>query len=727
METEKKFLLILVLAFGLIVCLPKVGQAAPMGTAWTYQGRLMDANVPADGLYDLQFKVYDANVLGTQKGSTIDVNEVDVNDGYFTVLLDFDSVFDGDARWLEIAVRPGELKDPNTYKALSPRQKVTPTPYAIYAKTADSISVGIDWIEIFNRPAGLDDGDQVGITIETDPTVLASVKDGITWTEVSNRPAGLDDGDQVGITSETDPTVLASVKDGVAWSEVSNIPAGFADGVDNTGITSETDPVYSGAPASGITAGNITNWNTAYGWGNHALAGYLKTETDPQVGSNTTNYIPKWNGSSLVSGTIYDSGNVGIGTSNPAAKLDVSGDISAASVYKIGGSTVLSAPGTQNTLVGLAAGAVNTGSGNTFTGYQAGIVNTSGASNVFSGCQAGYKNTTGNDNTFSGFHAGYWNNGDRNTFLGREAGATSGTTNDNTFSGYYAGYSNSANFNSFFGSGAGQDNTTGNYNTFSGYGAGNSNTTGYDNTFSGSLAGYSNTTGNYNTFSGYGAGNLNTTGGNNTFSGYRAGANNTTGNYNVFIGYEAGYNETGSNKLYIANSSGTPLIYGDFSTSRVGIHITDPTESLDVQGTARLRGIGSSSGTTVVADGNGKLWKQSSSQRYKTNIEPLGVDTDAVLKLRPVRFQWKTTGQNDIGLIAEEVEQQLSDLVIYDNEGRPDAVKYDRVSLYLLAVVKDLKAENGSLKKDNEDIKNRLSAMESLVAKLSLQLEGGIK
>jgi len=38
-----------------------------------------------------------------------------------------------------------------------------------------------------------------------------------------------------GITSETDPTVIASVKDGVSWSEISSIPADFADGVDNVG------------------------------------------------------------------------------------------------------------------------------------------------------------------------------------------------------------------------------------------------------------------------------------------------------------------------------------------------------------------------------------------------------------------------------------------------------------------------------------------------------------
>lgn len=37
----------------------------------------------------------------------------------------------------------------------------------------------------------------------------------------------------------------------------------------------ESDPVFSGSAAFGITSTQITNWDTAYGWGNHANAGYL--------------------------------------------------------------------------------------------------------------------------------------------------------------------------------------------------------------------------------------------------------------------------------------------------------------------------------------------------------------------------------------------------------------------------------------------------------------------
>ncbi len=70
-----------------------------------------------------------------------------------------------------------------------------------------------------------------------------------------------------------------------------------------------------------ITAsgGTSQNWNTAYSWGNHAIQGYLK------VTGLTTNYLTKWNGTTLVNSSLFDSGtNVGIGTASPSAKLHVS-------------------------------------------------------------------------------------------------------------------------------------------------------------------------------------------------------------------------------------------------------------------------------------------------------------------------------------------------------------------------------------------------------------------
>jgi hypothetical protein len=115
-----------------------VPPVSPIGTAFTYQGRLIDADEAADGLYDFQFKLYDSASNGNQIGGDVNASETQVNDGYFSVELDFGNVFDGNERWLEIGVRPGEQSDPNVYTTLSPRQELTPTPYAIYAETAGS-------------------------------------------------------------------------------------------------------------------------------------------------------------------------------------------------------------------------------------------------------------------------------------------------------------------------------------------------------------------------------------------------------------------------------------------------------------------------------------------------------------------------------------------------------------------------------------------------------------
>lgn len=60
--------------------------AYAQSTAFNYQGYLRDGGVPANGLYDFQFKLYDAAVAGSQVGFTVTIDDLSVANGLFTVL-----------------------------------------------------------------------------------------------------------------------------------------------------------------------------------------------------------------------------------------------------------------------------------------------------------------------------------------------------------------------------------------------------------------------------------------------------------------------------------------------------------------------------------------------------------------------------------------------------------------------------------------------------------------
>jgi uncharacterized protein (TIGR02145 family) len=143
-------------------------------------------------------------------------------------------------------------------------------------------------------------------------------------------PAGFDGQ----YSSLTGAPALAPVATSGSYTDLTELPTNVSAFTNDAGyLTSftETDPIFNGSLAKKITATDTVNWNSAYSWGNHATAGYLTgfTEVDPKVGSNTSGYSPKWNGSAMITGAVYQdaSNRVGIGTTGPVADLDVSGSV----------------------------------------------------------------------------------------------------------------------------------------------------------------------------------------------------------------------------------------------------------------------------------------------------------------------------------------------------------------------------------------------------------------
>src|SRR5437773_2683715 len=135
--------------------LVRSGDAAPVGSAFSYQGRLLETGAPATGRYDLQFSLFNTETAGNPSGASLTNAEVLVANGLFNAMLDFGTnVFSGATCWLEIGIRPAGSQA--SFTLLSPRQLLTPAPYAVYTLKAESLIGPVPDSQLSSNVARLD-------------------------------------------------------------------------------------------------------------------------------------------------------------------------------------------------------------------------------------------------------------------------------------------------------------------------------------------------------------------------------------------------------------------------------------------------------------------------------------------------------------------------------------------------------------------------------------------
>ena len=272
------------------------------GTTFTYQGVLTDSSGPLNGSCDLTFTLYDSPgpggnpvpPLGSGSPNPNTKLNSQVSGGLVTTTLDFGpSAFTGGPRWLEITVH--DTKPGGATTTLSPRQQLTPLPYAIYAENAATVASGS--------------------VVQS----LNGLKDNVTLAAGAN----------VTLTPSGNTLTIASAAGGTGiWSPIAGGGTYYNGG--NVGIgTSVPDAPLTLAPGSeikiadpttpgwGTFLGNDASGNATLAVAGHDLKIYSGFENVLQLG------VPEYtaNGGKV----IIPGGNVGIGTASPSALLNVVG------------------------------------------------------------------------------------------------------------------------------------------------------------------------------------------------------------------------------------------------------------------------------------------------------------------------------------------------------------------------------------------------------------------
>ena len=716
-------------------------RAAPVGTGFTYQGRLTDANQPADGLYDFRFKLFDGLTDGNQVGITVDVNNVDVIDGYFTVGLDFGgdpNIFNGQARWLEIGVRPGELNDPNEYLILNPRQEVKPTPYALYALSSGTGpgpmvgGSGTDnyiprWLGTNNLENSViyqTDAGKVGIGTTIPQTVFDVHGGRIRASQGFESIYGTSAAVSIGFINDNDTGMFTPEENSVAFStngrERLTIDASGNVGIGtySPGAKLEVNgqvKITGGSPGPGkvltsIDAAGLANWQTPVSPAGDNLGNHIATQNIQLNG----HYLSGDGGNEGV--YVANDGKVGIGTTSPQQVLDLGSATS-------GRAIVWGGPGGANWFDTIGAS-----------------YSSAALSLLFN-----LRTDTTKDQYLVSYTGTYPHTGIRihdgiYFFAEPLASRTAGDVFDYPSATrlYIKGDGNV---------GIGTTSPTAKLQvtgtTLVSNGGietifGTAGTPGYRFMGTGVNTGMFAPAANELAFSTNSAERMRINSAGNVGIGTKSPArplevNPTTANDNP-IRFSRGGGETTYGEL-IAGADGIGIAVRNASTG-VGIQFYTSTGTSDSE-RMRIDNIGNV-GIAVqnpyyrlqlpnqANPGGGGLantWDEYSSRKWKTNIEPIGQALEKVKKLQGVYFDWKENGKHDIGLIAEEVADVIPEVVGYGEDGKsPESLDYGRLVSLLIEAVKEQQAKIDTLEKALEkqkSLEERITAMETTIRLLA--------
>lgn len=304
------------LRFGLVLCLLLGGVSAAWAqtTTFTYQGRLTDAGNPANGNYDLQFKLFDALAGGAQQSATLVRTPVAASAGNFTVTLDFGAiVFGGSDRFLEIGVRPAGSV--NVYTVLAPRQQLTSTPYAIQTLNAQQLgglpaSTYVTTASVGNAFIKNDTALQSGANLNISGNGFFGGNVGIGTTTPQSKLGVQATG--YGITQTggavTLGTFISTAVGGSAWfGTKSNHPLNFFtnDGLPQMTIETNGNVGIGTSPTTKLHVLSTTGGVSAiYGESATAPGVYGKSTSSRGVFGESTSFIGVW-GKSTSNGGVY--------------------------------------------------------------------------------------------------------------------------------------------------------------------------------------------------------------------------------------------------------------------------------------------------------------------------------------------------------------------------------------------------------------------------------------